>query len=212
MPTFLIRKTDEPLLAVGSFKMENNQEEEEIWKDVIGYEGLYQISTLGNVKALKKIRNVGPGCKSIRVYPEKIMRPSISRDGYSLIGFRKDGLCTTYLVHRLIALHFIPNPENKPQVNHINGVKTDNTVVNLEWVTVSENGLHSYKNGLQKPQKGKDHVNSKPLRQLTLEGELVRTWESCRQVERTLGYPNTHINACCNGKIKHSRGYKWEFI
>ena len=116
----------------------------EIWKDIPGYEGLYQVSNLGRVKSLSRIVNYG-GRK--RKTTEKILKQNISRR-YNSVQFQKCG--KTITVHRLVANAFISNPENKPQINHINGIRADNRAENLEWCTQSENQKHAYKIGLQK--------------------------------------------------------------
>lgn len=120
----------------------------EVWKDINGYEGLYQVSNLGNVKSLKYGK-------------ERILKPDVSKFGYLFVDLCKNNICKSFRVHRLVAIVFIPNLENKEQVNHINGIKTDNMVQNLEWVTAKENIQHAYDNGLKYAQKGEKHINSK---------------------------------------------------
>lgn len=113
----------------------------EIWKDIKGYEGHYQISSLGQVKSLaRKIKNSRYGFGMLK---EKIIKLS-TRHGYNLAPLKLNGNEKTVSVHRLVAIHFIPSPQNKEQVNHINGIKNDNRLENLEWNTRSENVLHSY--------------------------------------------------------------------
>lgn len=106
-------------------------------KSINNYEGLYSIDREGNVKSHKRKRLCG------RLYPEKIMKQTLSGNGYYNLQLCKDGLIKGHTIHRLLAETFIPNPENKPQVNHKNGVRTDNRLVNLEWVTASENQKHA---------------------------------------------------------------------
>lgn len=125
---------------------------EEIWKDIIGYERLYQISNLGNLKSYPRngtIKN------------HRLLMPAISRDGYFMYCLSKNNIHKSKPAHRLVAQAFIPNNESKPQVNHINGIKTDNRVENLEWVTASENTRHAYKLGLINNIKGENVYNSK---------------------------------------------------
>jgi hypothetical protein len=112
----------------------------EIWKDIIGYEGIYQVSNLSRVKSVERLvdgRIVGFKTK----IKEKILKHNYS-GGYYKVALFKDGLGNRIGVHRLVALAFIPNPENKPQVNHINSDKSDNSIGNLEWVTIRENITH----------------------------------------------------------------------
>jgi hypothetical protein len=126
----------------------------EIWKDVIDFEGIYQVSYFGNIKSLR--RYVFYQNKKM-IIKEKQLKLRLNKAGYYQINTNKTKKVKTFLVHRLVALAFIPNPENKPQVNHINGIKSDNRVENLEWCTRSENTIHSYNIGLQNGRKGINH-------------------------------------------------------
>lgn len=117
-------------------------------RDLEGYEGLYQISNLGNVKSLDRYIINKNGDK--QYFPGKYLTQGIS-DNYLKVTLSKNNKQRTFRVHILVARAFIPNPENKPEVNHIDGNKKNNKVNNLEWNTRSENELHAYKNGLAKP-------------------------------------------------------------
>ena len=119
----------------------------EIWKDIKGYEGVYQISNTGLVKSLSRALIRGRG--GLYILPEKLLKIKVNRGGYQVVHLRtnKNWYPT---VHKLVAEAFIPNPENKQTVNHINGVKTDNKVENLEWATHSEQVIHAIATGLYK--------------------------------------------------------------
>jgi hypothetical protein len=116
---------------------------EEIWKDIEGYEGLYQVSNLGRVKSLSiKIHN--------RVTREKILMSHLSNSGYQYVCLSNNKIKKYLFVHRIVALEFIYNPKSKEQVNHIDGNKSNNCIENLEWLSRSENMKHAYKNGLNR--------------------------------------------------------------
>jgi hypothetical protein len=176
----------------------------EVWKDIPGYEGLYQVSNLGRVKSLERFKDNNGGL--VRV-PEKIMTGG-KRHGYILMFLSKEGSRKTFAAHRLVAQVFIPNPENKPSVNHINGNKQDNRVCNLEWNTYKENTNHAIKTGLW------DHKNNKtsiPVIQYDTDMNVIKTYPSMMEAERQTGIPNRNIAMCCRGKFKRIGGYIWKY-
>lgn len=126
----------------------------EIWKNIIGYEGLYQISNMGRVKRLDKAIKCKAG--KFRIVHEKILSPGNNGKGYLFVGLVKDGDRKQHYIHILVGTYFIPNPENKPDINHKRGIKKDNRATQLEWTTKKENSKHAFDNGLL-PQLKKMH-------------------------------------------------------
>lgn len=164
----------------------------EIWKDIENYEGLYMISNMGNVKSL----NYNHTDKT------KLLKPCKDKYGYYYVVLC-DGICKkAKKIHRLVAIEFIPNIENKATVNHKNHIKTDNNVENLEWNTTQENTRHAIINGL-KP--------TKAVIQLNIDGEFISEYESINDAAISIKTNLCNIVNCLKGRQKTAGGYKWEY-
>ena len=171
----------------------------EIWKYISGYGEDYQVSNLGRVRSLKR-KNI------------KIMNIKINRHGYCTVYLTKNGILKTLTVHRLVAKAFIPNINNKPQVNHIDGNKANNRVENLEWCTNSENQIHAYKNGLN-IHSGKSGRLKKKVCQIDLKtGKIINIFNSIAEARRSLGVSKDNISQVCNGKRHKCLGYGWKYF
>lgn len=172
----------------------------EVWKPVPGYEGLYEISNMGNVKSLARMKPYRDG---FRRFPGGILKPNKINGGYRLVMLTNSHTRKGFLVHRLVAESFIENPNCLPQVNHIDGNKENNTVSNLEWCTAKENMLHSVKNRLRS--------DLKPVVMLTKDGRVVRKFNGVREAARETGIERTNIRFCCNNKHRSAGGYLWRW-
>ena len=175
----------------------------EQWKtaiyDGIVYEGLYKVSNLGRILNLN-YRNTGRA---------ELMTPVDNGTGYLKIQIWKNGKPKTCLVHRLVAQTFIPNPNNLPQVNHIDQDKTNNRVENLEWKSPKGNCNHGTRNE-RIAKANTNGIRSKPVLQLSLSGELIREWPSVAECGRN-GFTQSAVCNCCNGKLPHYKGFKWMY-
>jgi len=187
---------------------------EEIWKDVVGFEGAYMVSSLGRVKSLKRtFERLYQGKIRMKTINERILKQHIGKTGYCYINLhaKERGIHTT--IHRLLALAFIENPQGKRNVNHINGIKTDNRLINLEWVTTSENGIHAYAIGLRKPsdKRGADFKGSIPISQFSINGDWIKDWPGSMEAQRQTTIKQGNISKCLLGKRKSAGGFIWKY-
>ena len=172
----------------------------EIWKDIEGFEGKYQVSNMGEVKSF---------CDN----KPKILKPKYNH-GYAHVSLSMGKKVYMKKIHRLVAEAFIPNPENKPHVNHIYGIKSFNAAHGLEWVTMKENMAHAIKMGLfviPKALKGKDNNRSKAVKQLTIDGNEIAEYESINIASIETGIYHSGISRVLNGTRNSAGGYKWKF-
>lgn len=172
----------------------------EEWRDVVGYEGLYQVSNQGRVKSLERKDCLG------RTVKERFLKPITDHYGYQVVGLCTGGKQKMHKVHRLVCQAFHENPENKLDVNHINENKTDNRIENLEWSTRKENLNHGTRN------ERSAKALSKPIGQYTRDGELVKIWPSAAKVERRAGFDHSTISKVAIGKRKTAYGFIWKYI
>lgn len=158
----------------------------EIWKPIEGWEGLYEVSNLGNVKSF---------CKG----KERFLRPSKKKNGYLQVVLQDNGRKGFFTIHRLVAAAFIPNPNNLPTVNHIDENKENNRVDNLEWMTTQDNVTYS---------------QGKAINQYTLNMEFVRTWETRHEAARMLNINGGNLCSALYKRYGHKSagGFKWFFV
>lgn len=178
---------------------------QEVWRDIKGYEGLYQISNLGRVRGLDRYSNNYSNYLTGKTNKRKIYgRILTNKKGkYLFVMLSKNGRYKTKSIHRLIAEAFIENPNNYNCVNHIDGNKYNNSINNLEWCTTSENNTHAYRNGLNK--------RNKEVLQYDKKGKLIKKWNSVRQAGKELGISFTQIGACARGELPHAHNYIWKY-
>lgn len=180
------------------------------WKDIVGYENEYQINQFGEIRTLKD---------SPKLKKYDVLKPQISkRNGYVYQMLYKNGKEKLLRVHRLVAMAFLPNPNNLPQVNHKDGNKQNNSVDNLEWCEQSDNMKHAYKNGLQIPSENqrKAIINTNKLKQKKVcqikDGEIINTFSGISEASRQTKISISCISRCCNLKRKSTNGYEWRFL
>ena len=181
---------------------------EEIWKDIEGYEGLYQVSNLGRVRSLGRdiVRRTRYGTMAPYHINGKVLKPLHSQGDYCYVHlFDKDGASINHKVHRLVAKAFVPNPDNLNEVNHIDEDKDNNRADNLEWCKHADNCNYGTRNERSKTKR------SKPVQQLDADGNVVAEYPSTIEAERVTGTNRYQIRMCCNGKYKTAGGYRWKF-
>lgn len=181
---------------------------EEVWKPVKGYEGLYEISSLGRLRSMPKQCGLSPR-------KMKIINPVIDKDGYLRASLYKNGISKNRHIHRLVAEAFIPNPNNLPQVNHKDEDKKNNCTDNLEWCTNYYNSNYGSRNiTISEKMKGKN-VNcpslSKRVAQYTKDGRLIAIYPSSMEAYRQTGCDSSWIIKCCKGTVAYAKGYIWRY-
>ena len=181
---------------------------DEEWRDIPGFEGRYQVSNLGRVKSLPREVSNYTGKLLVK---EKILKQRHDFKGYMRIDLKDNTGKHRYLgVHRLVALAFIPNPDNKPQINHIDGNKENNMLNNLEWVNNSENQLHAYRTGLSHVSE-KAGKPKKAVLQISVDtNEVIEEFESLSDAKKKFGDCG-NIAMCCKNKRRTAYGYKWKY-
>lgn len=185
---------------------------QEIWKDIPDYEGLYQVSNLGRIKSLKRIVITEDNYK-LPIH-EKILKQKTDNN-YKRVQLWKNGKGKFFLVHRLVAMIFLDNYNESLQVNHKNGIKSDNNIINLEMVTAKENQWHSYHVLKTKPSMqgkfGSNHVRSIKVNQYDKQNKLIKTWNSVIEASQKLNINASCISNNCNNRRKTARGYIWKY-
>jgi hypothetical protein len=176
----------------------------ETWKDVKSFEGIYQINNLGIVRRISYPDSGNKGKYKVPYY----LKSRKDKDGYLKYTLCNKEINKNFSSHRLVALHFIENPLNKKEVNHKNGVKDDNRVENLEWVTQSENRQHCLK--YLNP-KLRNNKLSKKTFQYDLQMNLINVFPSAKEAGRQTGIHQGHISECCRGEIKQANGFIWKY-
>lgn len=178
----------------------------EIFKDIKGYEGLYQISNLGRVKSLeRRVRAKKPG--TTQLIREKFRKFSYTTEGYAYVALAKEGKNKTCLVHRLVAEAFIENPNNLQCVNHKDENKQNNNVENLEWCDYSYN--NTYKNIHLR--RNLDNVNRVVI-QYDLDMHEIKRWNSIIEAANFYNVDSSNICACCMYRRNHCAGFKWRYF
>lgn len=175
---------------------------QEVWKPVKGFEGIYEVSTFGCVRGIERkiiCKNGSP--KTIKA---KILNPKISNSGYFEVNLHCLNKQKMRYVHRLVAEAFIPNPENKEEVNHIDENKTNNRAENLEWVTRVENAHHGT------GEKRRVDKYKKRVYQYTKDGEFIKEWD-CSVSCAAEGFSPCNVRRCCHGLYSQHKGFRWSY-
>ena len=184
----------------------------ETWKDISGFEGIYQISDMGNVKSLSW-RNTGQARNLV---------PKITNRGYAHVHLYKNGAKRDFTIHRLVATHFIENKKNHPLINHKDENPLNNRADNLEWCDQSYNMRYYFQRHnverrssgsyRKSREKGISYKPTQKIEQRTRNGSLVKIWDSFVRIKYALNKNESSIRDCCTGKRKQAYGYQWAFV
>jgi len=166
------------------------------WINIADYNGDYKINELGEIKSIRRIIVEKKNKK--RILNERILKPVINCAGYYVVSLHNNANAKTHLIHRLLAIAFIPNPEKKPQINHKDKNKLNNNLSNIEWCTSRENSRHS---------------NAKKVKQLSLSGDLINIWDCMSDIKiNDINKFKTINSLLLRNKSRISSNYKWEYV
>lgn len=196
----------EPLVYIWNFEilsiyLQKNTHTMEIWRDIEGYEGVFQVSNEGRIKSVERVvEDIFNGKKRIRPIKERILILYENSNGHLRAELHYNNKRERLLVHQIVAKAFIPNPNNYEIVHHIDHNPQNNVVENLIWMSDEEHrAMHAVQS------------LSKKVYQYTLEGELVKIWDSLSDVGRN-GFSYYQVWKCCNGKAEQHKGFRWSYI
>lgn len=178
---------------------------EEIWKDIVGYEGWYQVSNFGRVRSVDRYVNGNHINCDFQFMRGKIRKLRKNKDGYWIVILRKNSKSKGFLVHRLVAEAFIPNPRNLPYINHKDENPENSTVTNLEWCTAAYN--LQYSNVAERITKFK----IRKVIQFDLDMNEIKCWDSLKDAAKAINRAQQNISRCCRGKCETCGGYKWRY-
>ena len=167
--------------------------QEEIWRKITGYEQFYEVSNQGHVRRLKN---------RMQYKAFDLLTPTKDSHGYLMVRLCVNGVVKSFLLHRLVAIHFIDNPSNMPEVNHLDGNKTNCAATNLEWCDRKQNQKHARINGLYK---------TKAVEQCDHLGAILKTYQSLREACEAIDGKKSSLSNCCLGRTKTYKGYKWRY-
>lgn len=180
---------------------------EEIWRDVVGFERFYSVSNLGKIRSNKRLvsnnRYLTEGQCNLKIIYPRIKKLGNCK-GYSTITLSKDKKSKTYRLCRIVAEAFILNPENKPQVNHIDGNKLNDNILNLEWVTAKENVRHAFENNLNISKKGSEHKSS--IKVINQSNNMI--FDTIREASDFINISESQLSRILRGKYKNKTGLK----
>ena len=171
----------------------------EVWKDIEGYEGFYQVSNLGRVKSLKRtfIRSDG----KTKTFQGKVLKHNVNPKGYKYVNLSCQSKIYSIRIHRLVAKAFLENPNNYPCINHIDENKLNNNIENLEWCTYQYNNTYN----------NKQRCRMTKVSKFSKRGEFIRNYDSITEAGKDTGADGRNISACCRKKIKSCGGYVWKY-
>lgn len=186
----------------------------EIWKCIPGYEKLYEVSNYGAVRRVEGYRSDG------RKHAGHILKQTLSPSGYLVVSLSKEGESKQFRVHRLVALAFLPNPNNYQQVNHKDEDKTNNCLDNLEWCDAKYNtnyGTGHFRAAMSHTGKkhlsvtGGNNPDARKINQISLDGDFIRSFAAMMDAERLLNISHKDISLCCQGKRNTAGGFRWSY-